>query len=63
MYHNEKTPITNHRGILIPTENYKNIDLHFKNVCLRPIFRRNIKERLRLKGKNEYTTLSQYLFK
>lgn len=63
MYHNEKFSITNHRGILIPTENCKNIDLHFIKYMLEPIFRRNIKGRLGLEGKNEYTTLSKEMIK
>ena len=63
MYHNEKFSITNHRGILIPTENCKNIDLNYIKYILEPIFRRNIKGRLGLEGKNEYTTLSKEMIK
>ena len=59
MYHNEKFSITNHRGILIPTEKCKNIDLQYIKLVLEPILRRNIKGRLGLEGKNEYTTLSK----
>lgn len=59
MYHNEKFCITNHRGILIPTENCKNIDFEYVKLVLEPIFRRNIKGRLGVNGKNEYTTLSK----
>lgn len=59
MYHNEKFSITNHRGILIPTEKCKNIDLQYIKLVLEPIFRDNIKGRLGLEGKNEYTTLSK----
>lgn len=61
MYHNEKFSITNHRGILIPTEMCKNIDLNFIKYIMEPIFRRNIKGRLGLEGKNEYTTLSKQM--
>lgn len=63
MYHNEKFSITNHRGILMPTKDCKNIDLHFIKYVLEPIFRRNIKGRLGLEGKNEYTTLSKEMIK
>ena len=59
MYHNEKFSITNHRGILIPTKNCKNIDFEYVKLVLEPIFRRNIKGRLGINGKNEYTTLSK----
>lgn len=59
MHHNEKFSITNHRGILIPTEKCKNIDLQYIKLVLEPIFRDNIKGRLGLEGKNEYTTLSK----
>lgn len=63
MHHNEKFSITNHRGILIPKENVKNINLHYIKLVLEPIFRKNIKGRLGLKEKNEYTTLSKDMIK
>lgn len=59
MYHNEKFSITNHRGILIPTQICKNIDLKYIRIVLEPIFRKSIKGRLGNEGKNEYTTLSK----
>lgn len=59
MYHNGKFSITNHRGILLPTNMCKNIDLKYIKIVLEPIFRRNIKGRLGNEGKNEYTTLSK----
>lgn len=59
MYHKEKFSITNHRGILIPTDMCTNIDLNYIKIILEPIFRSKIKGRLGLQGKNEYTTLSK----
>ncbi|MDO4536354.1 MAG: restriction endonuclease subunit S [Clostridium perfringens] len=59
MYHNEKFSITNHRGLLVPTELCTNIDLEYIKIILEPIFRKSIKGRLGLEGKNEYTTLSK----
>lgn len=59
MYHNGKFSITNHRGILLPTEICKNINLKYIKIVLEPIFRKNIKGRLGKEGKNEYTTLSK----
>lgn len=58
MYHNEKFSITGHRGILLPTEKCKNIDLKYIKYILEPIFRKNIKGRQGDLGKNEYTTLN-----
>lgn len=63
MYHNEKFSITGHRGILIPTEKYKDIDLKYIKYVLEPIFRKNIKGRLGDLGKNEYTTLNSDMIK
>lgn len=64
MYHeNEKFSITNHRGILIPTDKCKNIDLKYIKYVLEPIFRRNLKGRLANGEKNEYTTLSKDMIK
>lgn len=63
MYHNEKFSITNHRGILIPKENCKNIDLQYIKNLIEPIFRKNVKGRMGLEGKNEYTTLSKDMIK
>ena len=58
MYHNEKFSVTGHRGILLPTEKCKNIDLKYIKYVLEPIFRKNIKGRRGDLGKNEYTTLN-----
>lgn len=49
--------ITCHRGILIPTQNCKNIDLDYIKYMLEPIFRRRIRGRMGINGKNEYTAL------
>lgn len=59
MHHDERFSITNHRGILMPTELCTNIDLEYIKIILEPIFRKSIKGRLGLEGKNEYTTLSK----
>lgn len=58
-----KFSITNHRGILILKENNKNIDLEYIKIVLEPIFRKNIKGRLGIGEKNEYTTLSKDMIK
>lgn len=63
MYHNEKFSITNHRGILIPTDKCINIDLNYIKIILEPILRKYIKGRLGAEGKNEYTTLSKDMIK
>lgn len=61
MYHNERFSITGHRGILIPTEQCKNIDLHYIKCVLEPIFRKRKKGREGDMGKNEYTTLNSVM--
>ena len=63
MYHNEKFSLTGHRGILIPTEKCKNIDLKYIKYILEPIFRKNIKGRQGDCGKNEYTTINPEMIK
>lgn len=63
MYNTGKFSITNHRGILLLKDNYQNIDLEYIKVVLEPIFRNNIKGRLGLEEKNEYTTLSKDMVK
>lgn len=63
MYHNEKFAITNHRGILIPTKKCVDVDLNYIKIVLEPIFRKHIKGRLGVEGKNEYTTLSKDMIK
>ena len=55
---NNKFSITNNRGIFIPTEKCKDIDLTYVKYVLEPILRENIKGRLGINGKNEYTTLN-----
>lgn len=63
MYHNGKFSITGHRGILIPTDKCKNIDLKYIKWIIEPIFRKNIKGRIGVNGKNEYTTLNSVMIK
>lgn len=63
MYHDGKFSLTGHRGILIPTEKCKNIDLKYIKYILEPIFRKNKKGRLGDLGKNEYTTLNSDMIK
>lgn len=58
-----KDSLTGHRGILIPTEKCKNIDLLYIKYILEPIFRASIKGRLGINGKNEYTTLNATMIK
>lgn len=58
MFHNGKFALTGHRGILIPTDKCKNIDLKYIKYVLEPIFRSNKKGREGDLGKNEYTTLN-----
>lgn len=58
MYHQGRFSITGHRGILIPTEACKNIDLRYMQHVLEPIFRKKKKGREGALGKNEYTTLN-----
>lgn len=57
-HHNGKFSITNNRGILIPTEECKNIDMEYIKYVLEPIFRSHIKGRMGHNGENEYTTLN-----
>lgn len=54
---NGKFCITCHRGILIPTEKCKNIDLDYIKYVIEPIFRKRIRGRIGINGKNEYTAL------
>ena len=63
LYHNEKFSLTGHRGILIPTDNCINIDLKYMKYVIEPIFRSNIKGRIGVNGKNEYTTLNSTMIK
>ncbi|MBO4858727.1 MAG: N-6 DNA methylase [Treponema sp.] len=63
MYHNERFSLTGHRGILLPTEKCKDIDLKYIKYVLEPIFRKNIKGRQGDLGKNEYTTLNSDMIK
>jgi hypothetical protein len=58
MYHNGKFAITSHRGILIPTEKCRGIDLKYIKFVLEPVFRSSKKGREGDLGKNEYTTLN-----
>lgn len=49
--------LTCHRGILLPTENCRNIDLMYVKYVLEPIFRNRTRGRIDTDGKNEYTAL------
>ncbi len=53
-----KFSITNHRGIMIPTDKCKNIDYEYIKYVLEPLFRNNVKGRVGHDGENEYTTLN-----
>ena len=61
MYHNGKFSLTGHRGILIPKGNHGNLDVQYLRLMIEPIFRKNIKGRLGINGKNEYTTLNSVM--
>lgn len=63
MYHNGKFALTGHRGILMPTNKCKDIDLSYIKFVLEPIFRANKKGREGDLGKNEYTTLNSVMIK
>lgn len=63
MYHNEEFSLTCHRGILLPTEKCKNIDLRYIKYVLEPIFRKRKKGREGDLGKNEYTSLKPIAIK
>lgn len=63
MYHNGKFSLTGHRGILIPKGDHRNIDAQYVRLMIEPIFRKNIKGRLGINGKNEYTTLNSTMIK
>lgn len=54
-----KFSITNHRGILIPTELGNELSLEYIKFILEPIFRKKIKGRTGHNGENEYTTLNK----
>lgn len=54
---NGKFSITCHRGILVPTDECKNIDLLYVKYILEPIFRKRARGRIGINGKNEYTAL------
>ena len=57
---NGKFSITNNRGIIIIKEEYeKQLNIKYLKYILEPIFRRNIKGRLGVGGKNEYTQLNR----
>lgn len=54
---NGKFSITCHRGILFPKAEYKNIDLQYLAYMIEPVFRKRIRGRMGVNGKNEYTAL------
>lgn len=53
--------LTGHRGILLPKDICKNVDLFYLKLLIEPIFRNSIKGRIGIKGKNEYTTLNSVM--
>lgn len=53
----DKFSITCHRGILLPTDECKNIHLGYVKYVLEPVFRSRIRGRIGIDGKNEYTAL------
>lgn len=61
MYHNGKFSLTGHRGILIPKGDHSQLDVQYLRLMIEPIFRKNIKGRLGINGKNEYTTLNSVM--
>lgn len=61
MYHNEKFSLTGHRGILIPKGDHSKLDIQYLRLMIEPIFRKSIKGRLGINGKNEYTTLNSVM--
>lgn len=63
MYHNESFSITCHRGVLLPTDKCKDIDLKYVKYVLEPIFRKRKKGREGDLGKNEYTSLKPIAIK
>ncbi|MDE5780365.1 MAG: restriction endonuclease subunit S [Lachnospiraceae bacterium] len=63
MYHNEAFSLTCHRGVLLPTDKCKNIDLKYIKYILEPIFRKRKKGREGDMGKNEYTSLKPIAIK
>ena len=61
MYHNGKFSLTGHRGILIPKGDHSKLDVQYLRLMIEPVFRKNIKGRLGINGKNEYTTLNSVM--
>lgn len=58
MVNSGKFSITGHRGILLPADDCKDIDLAYIKHILEPVFRAAKKGRQGDLGKNEYTTLN-----
>lgn len=63
MINKGKFSLTGHRGILIPTNICKNVDLMYLKSIIEPIFRASIKGRVGISGKNEYSTLNSVMIK
>ncbi len=61
MINRDQFSLTGHRGILIPKDTCKNVDLLYLKLIIEPIFRANIKGRMGINGKNEYTTLNSVM--
>lgn len=51
------------RCVITLNKGYENIDLHYLKYFLEPIFRANIKGRIGINGKNEYTKLNSTMIK
>lgn len=63
MYHNGEFSLTCHRGVLLPTDKCKDIDLRYIKYVLEPVFRKRKKGREGDCGKNEYTSLKPIAIK
>ena len=62
MHHESAFSATNHRGVLIPKEQYaKRINLEYVQYVLEPLFRELKKGRQGENGENEYTSLPPYM--
>jgi len=64
MHHSLPFSATNHRGVLIPKNQYADlIDLEYVQYVLEPLFRELKKGRQGENGENEYTSLPPYMIK
>lgn len=60
---NGKFSVNGDRCVMTLNKEYKNIDLLYLKYYLEPIFRANIKGRIGINGKNEYTKLNSTMIK